>query len=162
MRQSRPPSQLWLFPPLSWLLLSSSSLLLLLWMSFPFEAKASTTIVVLSATATYPAPPNQNGRSRWLLAHASMVTVHIFVVTLTPPPLMSSLPSFSSLSSFLQSLSSPPPVTVATVDVHVDFHNHPPKQPLARDRQFHRPPPRVRGHEGRYQVNVVYSAVYKF
>ena len=141
--QSRPPLRLLLFPPLPWLLLSSLSSLLLLRMLFPFEAEASTAVVIPSATPAYPAPPNQNGGRRWLLAHASMVLVHIFVVTLTPPPSLSSLPSFSSSSSFLQSLSPPPPVTVAAVDVHVDLHNHPPQQPLARDCRFHRPFPRV-------------------
>ena len=138
-----PPSQLLLFLPLPWLLLSSSSLLLLLWMPFPLEAEAPIAVVVPRATAAYPAPPNQNGGHCWLLAHASMATVHIFVVTLMPPPLLSLLPSFSSFSSFLQSLSPPPPVTTAAVGVHVDLHNHPPQQPLARDRQCHCPPPCV-------------------
>ena len=108
--QSRPPLRLLLFPPLPWLLLSSLLLLLLLRMLFPFEAEASTAVVIPSATAAYPAPPNQNGRRRWLLAHASMATVHIFVVTLMPPLLMWLLPSFSSLLLFLQSLS--PPLTM--------------------------------------------------
>ena len=134
---------------------SSSLLLLLLWMPFPLEAEASTAVFVPSMTAAYPAPRNQNGGRRWLLAHTSMAMVHIFVLTLTPPPLLSSSPLFSSLSWFLQSSSPPPPVTVAAVDVHVDLHNHPLQQPLARDRRFHRPPPRVQGHEGRYQVNIV-------
>ena len=138
-----------LFLPLPQLLLSSSLLLLLLRMPFPLEAKAPTAIVVPHATAAYPAPPNQNGGRCWLLAHASMATVHIFAVTLMPPPLLSlSLsPSFSSLLSFLQSLSPPPPVTAAAVGVHVNLHDHPPQQPLARDRQCHCPPPCLRGHE---------------
>ena len=126
-------------------------------MPFPLEAKAFTAVVVPSATAAYPARPNQNGGRRWLLAHASMAMVHISVVTLMPPLLLSLSPSFSSSSSFLQSLSPPPPVTIAAVDVHVDLYNHPPLQPLAHDHQFHRPSPRVRGHEGRNQVDLVWG-----
>jgi hypothetical protein len=83
-----------LFPLLPRLLLSSSSSLLLLWMPFPLKAEASTAVVVPSATVTYPAPLNQNGGRRWLLAQASMAKVHIFVVTLMPPSLLSSSPSF--------------------------------------------------------------------
>ena len=109
------------------LLLSSSLLLLLLQMPFPLEAKASTAVIVPSVTAAYPAPPNQNGGRRWLLAHTSMATVHIFVVTLMPPPSLSLLPLFSSLTLFLQSLSPPLPVTIAAVDVHVNLHDHPPQ-----------------------------------
>ena len=48
-----------------------------------------------------------------------------------------------------------PPVTVATVDIHIGLHDHPLQQPLARDRQLHRPPPCVQGYQGRYQVDVV-------
>ena len=84
-----------------------------------------------------------------------MATVHIFGVTLMSPPLLLLSPLFSSSFLFLQSLSPPSPITVATVDVHVNLHDPPPQQPLARDCRFHRPPPRVQGHEGCYQVDVV-------
>ena len=72
-----------------------------------------------------------------------------------PPPLLLSFSLFSALSLFLQSLYPPPPVTATTVDVQVDLHNHPLQQLLACDRQFHCPPPRMQGHEERYQVAVV-------
>ena len=89
------------------------------------------------------------------MAHASMGTVHIFVVTLTLPLSLSLLHSLSSLSSFLQSLSPPLPIPAAAVDVRVDLRNYPLQQSFACDHQYCCPPPGMQGHEGRYQVDVV-------
>ena len=118
----QPPSRVLLFPPLPWLLLSSSLLLLLLWMPFPLEAEAPAAAVIIPrAIAAYPAPPEQEKRMPLALGpcdHGDGVN--------------------------LRHLSGPAPIFVATVFVFVFvvlFYNHcPPPCTCRRCGSSCRPP----------------------